>query len=341
MKYKGISIIKRKNCNTWSARFRRNGKQHYISARTKKECLDKLKSAYADLQYGINKVTKTITLENWYNRWLELYKINKVKETTLLDYRQILKNISPNLLQKKIEQIQIEDILETLNNIKSSRMKQKAYDLLNMIFNKAEENDIIEKNIFYKIEKPKHTKDHGIALTHEQTTTLDKVCRNIKYGDIFLTCLYQGFRRGECLALTIDDIDYDNNTITINKAINHNNKLDTTKNKQSIRTVPMFKNTKNILLKYKESKKGSRIFNVTYNWLDIVKSKIIQQTKFDFDIKDLRSTFITRCKELNIPEHIIQSWVGHMIGSKVTSQVYTKHNSDADIKYIDILNNSD
>ena len=54
----------------------------------------------------------------------------------------------------------------------------------------------------------------------------------------------------------------------------------------------------------------------------------------------MRSTFITRCKELNIPTHVIQSCVGHTIGSNVTNIVYTKHNNDIDNKFIDIINKS-
>ena len=53
----------------------------------------------------------------------------------------------------------------------------------------------------------------------------------------------------------------------------------------------------------------------------------------------MRSTFITRCQEMNIPEFIIQSWVGHTIGSKVTKSVYTKYNAQDNTKYINIFNN--
>ena len=38
MKYQGITIHKNKKCNTWYTRFRKNGTQIYISARTQKEC---------------------------------------------------------------------------------------------------------------------------------------------------------------------------------------------------------------------------------------------------------------------------------------------------------------
>ena len=55
---------------------------------------------------------------------------------------------------------------------------------------------------------------------------------------------------------------------------------------------------------------------------------------------DMRTTFITRCTELGIPEFVIQSWVGHKIGSKVTKDSYTTHNTEIDNKYINILNQS-
>ena len=56
-------------------------------------------------------------------------------------------------------------------------------------------------------------------------------------------------------------------------------------------------------------------------------------------IKDMRSTFITNCMNRNIPVHIIQAWVGHAIGSVVTTSVYTTHNEEADKEYIQNINN--
>ena len=154
-----------------------------------------------------------------------------------------------------------------------------------------------------------------------------------------IVAMYQGLRRGEVLGLTIDNIDFVNNTITINKAYNQQNKFDTTKNKQSNRTIPLFEETKTILLKYKNQKE--RIFNLTNKQVELILKEIRKQSKIEnLKLKDMRSTFITRCKELNIPTHVIQSWVGHTIGSNVTNIVYTKHNNDIDNKFIDIINKS-
>lgn len=101
----------------------------------------------------------------------------------------------------------------------------------------------------------------------------------------------------------------------------------------------MFEQAKQILLKYKN--KSNRIFELSNHQYE----KVIQEMKSklnaeNFKYKDMRATFITRCKELNIPKHIIQSWVGHRIGSAVTDTVYTRHNTDIDDKYINILNST-
>ena len=69
MKYKGITIHKNKTCNTWYTRFRENGKQFYLSGRTQKDVLIKLKQSLNNTQ----KIECTkYTLLDWYNKWLEL-----------------------------------------------------------------------------------------------------------------------------------------------------------------------------------------------------------------------------------------------------------------------------
>ena len=84
--------------------------------------------------------------------------------------------------------------------------------------------------------------------------------------------------------------------------------------------------------------KEKRIFNFSSKIQRQALSKINEKLTFHIKTKDLRSTFITRCQEMNIPEFIIQSWVGHKIGSRVTCSVYTKHNDEIDFKYINIYN---
>lgn len=333
MKYQGITIHKNKKCNTWYTRFRKNGTQIYISARTQKECYNKLKKALENKNTPANY---QYTLKDWYNKWLTLYKQN-VKEETIRDYNNIFKNLK-SIMDLNINLITVENILNILNKISAERQKQKTYELLNMLFKKANDNDIINKNIMLKIDKPKHIKKTGNALTHTQEIEFINACNNNKYGDLYLIALYQGLRKGEVLALTDKDIDFNKNLLTINKAINKHNKFDTTKNTFSQRTMPLFSKSKDILLKYRN--KQGRIFNISYHRIDDYTKMLNENLSFTFSIKYMRFTFITRCQEENIPEFIIQSWCGHQIGSKVTKSVYTKFNQEDNIKYINILNNS-
>ena len=136
--------------------------------------------------------------------------------------------------------------------------------------------------------------------------------------------------------ITDEDIDFKNKTLSINKSINSNNQVDTTKNKQSNRVIPIFDDAMQVLEKYKHVK--GRIFNMCSKTLRIALEKINALLGFHVKTKDLRSTFITRCQEMGIREFAIQSWVGHRIGSKVTSSVYTKYNEEDNLRFVDMYN---
>lgn len=345
MKYQGISIIKNKTCNTWYARFRKDGKQYYISAKTQQLCYDKLKTALnqkskeeikaAKQSFNKPKTKKSITLQQWYEQWLKLYKSN-VKEITKIDYQASLKHVK-DILKTPLNDITSIKILEQLNNIKFERRKQKVYELLNDILNRATQNDIIEKNPLINIDKPKHKKINGIAISNEDEKLFENYLIKEKL-DMFLICLYQGLRKGEMLALTINDFNFKNNTIAITKSLNSQDEIDTTKNEYSVRVIPLFDKTKELMKKY-INKKG-RIFDCSYKQSTHIFEKFVKKyfNGKKYTAHSLRHTFITRCQESNIPLHIIQKWVGHNIGSKVTNQVYTHTREYAEAENILIYN---
>lgn len=337
MKIKGITIFKNKNCKTWYTRYRKDGKQFYISGKTQNEVAEKLRD-----KLNIIKKEKQIgiTLNQWFEQWLNLYKIGKVKQITINDYYNSIKHLNNNLLEKNIKQIKLEEILTLLNNIQKERAKQKVYELLSALFDKAEKHKIIKDNIMKLIEKPKHVKEKGIALNYQEQEKFINICNNSKYGNIYKIILYQGLRIGELLAIQKQDINFKDLTINIDKAVNEQNEISTTKNKQSIRIMPMFEPTKE-LLKNIVCENNKRIFKTPYKTLHKDFSKLIKNSNLPkITLHDLRHTFITNCQNENIPEHIIQSWVGHEIGSKVTKQVYTHTTNDANLFNINKLNQS-
>ncbi len=335
MKFKGVTIRKNEKCNTWYARHRINGKQIYISARTQKECLTKLKN-----KMGIVvEEEKTLTLTQWYQKWVQLFKIGKVKEITIKGYEKIMRNIPEGIANKNINKITTLEIQQLLNDITAERTRQTVYELLYTMFAKAIDFEILQKNIMKQIEKPKHIREKGVALEPKEQELFVNECKHNKWGDLYLIILYQGFRIGEALGLTIDDIDFNNKTISINKSFSQYGYFDTTKNDQSNRTITMFTPTLEILKKYKNKKE--RIFNISYTIAREHFKEILKNAKLkDVSLHDLRHTFITNCKNAGIPEHIVQNWVGHQIGSKVTSSIYTHVTEEANLLNINKLNAS-
>jgi len=326
----------KKKSNKYYTRYYENGKQIYISAKTQTKCLQLLKEKLKIKNNISNENNyKIITFQNWYETWLKTYK-SKMKDTTFTVYKTLYKKIPSKIINNEISNISGIELMEIINS-QTSRMSQKLYEFLKDIFNKAEQQKKIKENPLKFFEKPQHEKLQGKALNEKQQKEFIKLIKNHTYKECYLLCLFQGLRRSEVLAITGNDINLKEMKLTINKSINTKNEFDKTKNKQSVRIMPIFKNSIQILEKYKDYE-NKRLFSISPDGLTNAFIKFIKTTNFKIRLHDLRHTFITNCKNANIPEHVLQFWIGHRIGSKVTSSVYT-HINNEDIKNnIEILN---
>ncbi len=330
LKLQGISIHKNKKCDTWYTRFRNNGQQIYISGKTQRQCYEKLKTKLGIIKK--EKQSKDYILQTWYDKWLEIFKIGKIAESTLYSYKQLFNTyVEERYKNKRINAFTPLDIENIINKIPFERQKQRVYELLKDIFGKALKYKITKENVVDIIEKPKHIAKKGTALTIEQQTKFIDVCKDDKkYGYLFLVILYQGLRKGEALALTTKDIEFNKKLLNIDKSFKGNNKDTKTKNTSSIRTIPLFDNTNIILREIKKDNETERLFNYTKQKADMKFKELLEKANLSKSIRiqDLRHTFITNLKNINIPEHIIQAIVGHTIGSKVTSNTYTHIQKD-------------
>ena len=102
----------------------------------------------------------------------------------------------------------------------------------------------------------------------------------------------------------------------------------------------MFELTQKILARYKDLDPNKRIFE-KLNSAKLYKLFATLQEKAELPkicIHELRHTFITRCHEKGIDEMIVQRWVGHQIGSRMTKAVYTHISNDKEQEYIKLLN---
>ncbi len=109
-----------------------------------------------------------------------------------------------------------------LSNFRLIRLsvKQLNYCPLRQIFSQAQESEYIYKNPAASIQLPKQERKRKRkrALTSDEITlfTTNPDLSADEKMFVFLI-LYCGLRRGEALALTVNDIDMDNKKIYVNK----------------------------------------------------------------------------------------------------------------------------
>ena len=146
----GHGILQKKN-GRYEARYTdRFGKRVSISGRNLKDVKKRFNEAIYENDKEIN-VRENIKLDNWFIKWMDVYKYQTIRENTKLYYKQVYnKHISPylgNCYIKDITQLQIRELIKKLDKQGYKfETKNKVRLLLTDMFNKAMIDDFIRKN---------------------------------------------------------------------------------------------------------------------------------------------------------------------------------------------------
>lgn len=144
--------------------------------------------------------------------------------------------------------------------------------VLSQVFKKALVFDCISKNPLNGVTIPKYetqTKRALNTLEKEAIIKIDTFCNKEK---LFLYLgLYAGLRRGESLALTVQDINFETNEISINKTLQYtkNNPIvkNGTKTEAGIRIIPLVEPLRECLKSYCQYYHNDYLFMTTKNYL--------------------------------------------------------------------------
>lgn len=239
---------------------------------------------------------------------------------TLSCYKAPLKHAKKFFNSDYIEDIthaQIKNYLDYLVKRNLSKKTTKNYRaVLNMIFKYAIANDVISSNPVSDISIPK-----GLKSTRRKPPEdweIEKIICNVncEFGLFYYFLLYTGIRRGEALALTYEDIDWDNDLISINKSLYHKNnlpKIKTTKTESGIRSIPLLLPLKEVLDK---NKKGIIFSNENGDYLKAsqVETKLKwykKGTGIECTPHQLRHEYATILHEADIVDKDAQELLGH------------------------------
>lgn len=226
-----------------------NGKYKYIYAATNKELQQKIDELKTKLGKGIDVSAENDTFGFWSDRWIELKRMD-VTEKRWRSYdsrRHYLDELAYQPIGKiktaQIQKIIVDCATQPSEATGKPLARQTLINLKNIasqIFKLAIANRVTEFNPAENVKVPKETpKETRQPLTDEQQQWVRETLHRAQTAAMIM--MYAGLRRGELMALTWSDIDLENRTITVNKAVefagNTGKVVPTTKTESGMRTV--------------------------------------------------------------------------------------------------------
>lgn len=176
-----------------------------------------------------NLNNKEITLSTYLTIWLNEVKENKSYHTYLNYSNYVNKHILPYLGNKLLSEVSPKDIEELYvilgktivkRNSNSNQTIYSIHSCLKKAFNDARREMLIVVNPLSFVRTPKVTKYEGKALSIEECKILLTELNKNQGSDYYLPtllALFLGLRRGEIIGLKYEDINFNDNTLTIKR----------------------------------------------------------------------------------------------------------------------------
>lgn len=320
-----------------------NGERHTVYAKT----LTEIKSKMTDLRYALEHGTyikkEMITFDDWFVEWIDTYKKNTVKQGTVDSYnKHYSAYIKKPLGKMKLIDIRPEHIQRLLNNMSNDGYSDDTitltYCVLSGAFKQAYKNELIAKNPFLFISKPKgKAMKERVVFTSEQQEIYMKYAEKSYLCNLFQLAICTGMRNGELGGLLWSDVDFKNKVIHIRHTLIPSKgggwRIDTPKTRTSKRDIPMIGKAYDILKRQeKEYKKycgnvakinnNDFVFSVlgepisrkriTHEIEVMLCNMEADDVEFPyFTLHTTRHTFATRCIENGMDPQVLKTILGH------------------------------
>ena len=264
-------------------------------------------------------------------------KKGELKQRTMRNKIYMLNShVIPYLGEKPMNEITPADIIAWQNEIKSKNEFSESYlrmlqNAMTALFTHASKIYRLENNPCSRVKKMGRSDDRSLTFwtLEEYQKFIDTFDKESMHYVMFELLFWTGMREGELLALTMDDIDLDQQTVKITKTYFRHNKEDiitAPKTDNSIRTsdLPGFlcelvKNYYNRLYKYPRDK---RLFTIVAEALQHTMRRHIAKAEVKkIRVHDLRHSHCAYLINQGVQPLIIKERLGHK-DIKITLNTY-------------------
>lgn len=277
-------------------------------------------------------MNSVITFDNIIEDYFNYSKVI-LKESTFIESKyHINRYILPYFHQKNIYEVDLRDVVLWKNYILkknfSYNYESNLYYHLCSLFDYLVKFYDLKKN-YAKIEGNFKNRDlihSGNIWTYEEFNKFIKSVDNKKYQIIFNMLFFGGMRKGELLALTRDDINFNDNTIIINKTLTNRKKVSCPKTFSSNRIIHLNNKIMDLLYDYvKDKEYDELIFNIGFTQLERMKNLYCKKSGVkQIKIHEFRHSHACYLFNNNIPIDEISHRLGHS-NLSTTMDTYLKY----------------
>ncbi|MBQ9480769.1 MAG: hypothetical protein IJU84_01230, partial [Clostridia bacterium] len=297
----------RYHLGVYEIRYRKNGIDKSFSHKTITGAKNKAR------EFLSNFSTETISVQGKSNSknaaefceyWLKNIKARQMKEVSLQSFfNKYRKHMAPVLKNYTLKNLTAPVIQKIFDSV-TPRVAEDVRTIFNGMFKYAIANGLLEHSPMDVIIIKKHERENGTRLTREQEYTLLNSIKGTEYETTVKLYLYTGARPTELKSI---EFDWKDGTFTLQNA-----KLKSYQ-KDKIRTLPIFPT----LYSMKAEIQNAKL--VTEKKL----TKFLWSNNTGIQIKSLRHTFTSKCKEQGVLPELVNYWTGHTIGSDTSAKIYT------------------
>ena len=374
----GKGICQRKDglyCARFVNKYGKRQDRYFITLPEARNWLEKAK--YED-KYSEIPDPSDMTVDDWFDYWINNI-VCDLAPNTRRNYRERYEhNIQPligNMKLADVKPLHCKMVLNQMNADYAGSTIRQAYITMGAMLKSALMNDLITKHPMNGVQYTKPVRavnDIKFLTIEEQKEFLDIAKRSHNYNQYALI-LETGLRTGEMIGLTWDAIDWEKQTLTVEKTLEYRHKqgywrAGPPKTKQSYRTIPLtctaYEILKSLYLNRhnrKESELLSQVLEyidrrtgktrkfymrdlVFVNWrtgepaknssYDTHLYKLCDEAQIKrFCMHALRHTYATRAIESGMQPKVLQKLLGHA-SIKTTMDRYVHVTDDSLLKAV-------
>lgn len=241
----------RQRSDTFEGRFTYQGKSYTVHGKTITETQKNMTDLKYKLEHGVYVSKKQITLNDWFETWMEEYKKNRIKRGTYENYKKNFYGIIKrrfNLGNIQLTDIRGEHVQKLYNDLVKEGYALSTIKIVSAVLNgcmqQALRNGLIERNPVKLAELPRQTeKATRQAMTREQQALFMEYAKESYLYNFYAVMLHTGMRNGEMRGLKYTDIDKKKNVIRVQRTLKYIEGEgyfeDTPKTRTSKRDIPL------------------------------------------------------------------------------------------------------